>query len=231
MSTPTTRSSDTTSSTTSNASNASNISSTSSTNERAHGTTLHTWRWRVVDIAAGAALGAVCGVLFWAFTGLSYGLFPALTLLLPGSASLLHAFFYFPATLAMLMLRKPGAAAYVLLIASMIEVVMGTRYSATIFLVVLVQAAATEIVYAMFRYRRWTLGVTVLAGIATALAYNFYLLEFFYQSFSLLSPRGLIGTACELISGIVVAGFGSWVLYGMLLRTGVLDTLGRIHGA
>lgn len=187
--------------------------------------------WRVVDIAAGAALGAVCGVLFWAFTGLSYGLFPALTLLLPGSAALLHAFFYFPATLAMLMLRKPGAAAYVLLIASMIEVVMGTRYSATIFIVALVQAASTEVVYAMFRYRRWTLGVTVLAGMATALAYNFYLLEFFYQSFSLLSPRGLIGTACELFSGIAVAGFGSWVLYGMLLRTGVLDALGRVHAA
>ena len=42
------------------------------------------FHWRVVDIAAGAALGAVSGVLFWAFTGLSYGLFPALTLLLPG---------------------------------------------------------------------------------------------------------------------------------------------------
>lgn len=181
----------------------------------------------MVDIAAGAALGAVCGVLFWAFTGLSYGLFPALTLLLPGSAALLHAFFYFPATLAMLMLRKPGAAVYVLMVASMIEVVMGTRYSTTIFIVALVQAAATEIVYAMFRYRRWTLGVTVLAGAATALAYNFYLLEFFYQSFSFLSPRGLIGTACELLSGIAVAGFGSWVLYGMLLRTGALDVFSQ----
>lgn len=228
MSTPNTQSSDTTSSSTSNTSNSSNASKS---NEHANNTARRFWRWRVVDIAAGAALGAVCGVLFWAFTGLSYGLFPALTLLLPGSASLLHAFFYFPATLAMLMLRKPGSAAYVLLIASMIEVVMGTRYSATIFIVALVQAAATEIVYAMFHYRCWTLGITVLAGMATALAYNFYLLEFFYQSFSLLSPRGLIGTACELVSGIVVAGFGSWVLYGMLLRTGVLDALGRVHAA
>ena len=181
------------------------------------------FHWRVVDIAAGAALGAVSGVLFWAFTGLSYGLFPALTLLLPGSAALLHGFFYFPATLSMLILRKPGAALYVLLVASVIEVVMGTRYSISIFIVVLVQSIAAEIVYALFRYRRWTLGVTVLAGMAIALAYNFYLLGFFYQSFTFFSPRGLIGTVCELISGSLVAGLGSWTLYRLLLRTGVLE--------
>ena len=33
------------------------------------------------------------GVMFWVFDGLSYGLFPLLTLILPGSAALLHALF------------------------------------------------------------------------------------------------------------------------------------------
>ena len=64
--------------------------------------------WRVVDIAVGAAVGVMSGVMFWVFDGLSYGLFPLMTLILPGSAALLHALFYFPATLGVL---KAGAAA------------------------------------------------------------------------------------------------------------------------
>ncbi|MFR5004798.1 MAG: hypothetical protein ACLUB5_04470 [Bifidobacterium dentium] len=49
----------------------------------------------MVDIAVGAAVGVMSGVMFWVFDGLSYGLFPLMTLILPGSAALLHLF-YFP---------------------------------------------------------------------------------------------------------------------------------------
>ena len=50
----------------------------------------------------------------------------------------------------------------------------------------------------------------------------FYLLFFYYQAFSFFSPRGLIGTACELLSAAVFAGFGSWGLYRALAKSGVL---------
>lgn len=78
------------------------------------------------------------GVMFWVFDGLSYGLFPLLTLILPGSAALLHALFYFPATLGLLIVRKPGASAYVLLVASFVEVVLGTKYSVSLVVIALV---------------------------------------------------------------------------------------------
>lgn len=175
-------------------------------------------RWRVIDIAVGAAVG----VMFWVFDGLSYGLFPLLTLILPGSAALLHALFYFPATLGLLIVRKPGASAYVLLVASFVEVVLGTKYSVSLVVIALVQALAAETVLALFRYRRWTLGVTLLAALAVGIVYNFYLLFFYYQAFSFFSPRGLIGTACELLSAAVFAGFGSWGLYRALAKSGVL---------
>lgn len=76
---------------------------------------------------------------------------------------------------------------------------------------------------ALFRYRRWTLSVTILAALTVGVVYNFYLLLFYYQAFSFFSPRGLIGTACELLSALVFAGFGSWGLYRALSRSGVLD--------
>ena len=173
-------------------------------------------KWRVVDIAVGAAVGVMSGVMFWVFDGMSYGLFPLLTLILPGSAALLHALFYFPATLGLLIVRKPGASAYVLLVASFVEVVLGTKYSVSLVVIALVQALAAETVFAVFRYRRWTLGVTLLSSVAIGIVYNFYLL------FSFFSPRGLIGTACELLSAAVFAGFGSWILYRALAKSGVL---------
>ena len=138
------------------------------------------------------------------------------------SAALLHALFYFPATLGLLIVRKPGASAYVLLVASFVEVVLGTKYSVSLVVIALVQALAAETVFALFRYRRWTLGVTLLAALAVGIVYNFYLLFFYYQAFSFFSPRGLIGTACELLSAVVFAGFGSWVLYRALAKSGVL---------
>ena len=110
-------------------------------------------KWRVVDIAVGAAVGVMSGVMFWVFDGMSYGLFPLLTLILPGSAALLHALFYFPATLGLLIVRKPGASAYVLLVASFVEVVLGTKYSVSLVVIALVQALAAETVLALFRYR------------------------------------------------------------------------------
>lgn len=140
----------------------------------------------------------------------------------PGSAALLHALFYFPATLGLLIVRKPGASAYVLLVASFVEVVLGTKYSVSLVVIALVQALAAEAVFAVFRYRRWTLGVTLLSAVAIGIVYNFYLLFFYYQAFSFFSPRGLIGTACELLSAVVFAGFGSWVLYRALAKSGVL---------
>ena len=168
-------------------------------------------KWRVVDIAVGAAVGVMSGVMFWVFDGMSYGLFPLLTLILPGSA-----------TLGLLIVRKPGASAYVLLVASFVEVVLGTKYSVSLVVIALVQALAAETVLALFRYRRWTLGVTLLAALAVGIVYNFYLLFFYYQAFSFFSPRGLIGTACELLSAAVFAGFGSWGLYRALAKSGVL---------
>ena len=83
-------------------------------------------------------------------------------------------------------------------------------------------ALAAEAVFAVFRYRRWTLGVTLLSAVAIGIVYNFYLLFFYYQAFPFFSPRGLIGTACELLSAVVFAGFGSWVLYRALAKSGVL---------
>lgn len=49
-----------------------------------------------------------------------------------------------------------------------IEVVLGTKYSVSL------------VVIALFRYRRWMPGVTLLAALAVGVVYNFCLLFFYY---------------------------------------------------
>ena len=90
-------------------------------------------------------------------------------------------------------------------------------------------AAAAEAVFALFRYRRWTLGVTILSALAIGIVYNFYLLFFYYQAFTFFSPRGIIGTICELLSAVAFAGFGSWGMYCALRKSGVLSRFASSH--
>ena len=157
------------------------------------------------------------------FDGLSYGLFPLLTLILPGSAALLHAFVLLSRDAGFVDRAQAGARPPTCCWSPRSSKwCFGTKYSVSLVVIALVQALAAEAVFAVFRYRRWTLGVTLLSAVAIGIVYNFYLLFFYYQAFSFFSPRGLIGTACELLSAVVFAGFGSWVLYRALAKSGVL---------
>ena len=198
------------------------------TEKRQHGriSATHRLRWRPLDIAVGAGLGAVSGLIYWAASLLSSWIFPLMTAILPGMAALLHGIFYFPCTLSLLILRKPGAAVYVGIVSVLVEILPGNAYNGPmIFVQALVEALCAELAFGIFRYRRWTLGTTILGGLLIALAYNAFLLAFYYQGVSLLSPRGIIGTICELISGVVLAGLTSWFLFRAIGRTGALDRL------
>lgn len=182
--------------------------------------------WRPLDIAVGAGLGAVSGLIYWAASLLSSWVFPLMTALLPGMAALLHGIFYFPCTLSLLILRKPGAAVYVGIISVLVEILPGNAYGGPmVFVEAILEAFCAELAFGIFRYRRWTLGTTILGGVMIAMFYNAFLLAFYYQGVSPLSPRGIIGTICELISGIVLAGLVSWALFRAIGSTGALDRL------
>lgn len=182
-------------------------------------------RWRSLDIAVCGVLGAVFGVIYWGTSALLSWILPLMTAILPGLASLLHGLYYFPVTLSLLIIRKPGAAIYANLVAVLVELLLGNGgYSSGLVLIeAFLQALCAEVVYAIFRYRKWTVGVTVFAGVVVALAYNAFLILFFYQGVSFMSPRGIIGTVCEVVSGVLFAGILSWFLFKEIVATGALD--------
>ena len=201
-------------------------SSSSVSSNDANGSGLSRLKWRPVDIAVGAALGAACGVIFWGFNFAYMPISSVLGAVLPGLASVTHAMWYFSGTLALLILRRPGAALYVNVVGTLVETVIGSQYGVGFVIVsALLQGAFAEIPFALARYRVFNLPISVVSGLLVALEYGFYLLLFRYQGVAIVSPRGIVHLISELTGGALLSGVMPWFLMLGLARTGVLDRL------
>ena len=179
------------------------------------------YRWRIVDIVVGAVLGIAVGLVFfaWNFAGDTVG--DALKLIYPPLKGLMGGMWLLGGVLGGLIIRKPGAAVYVELLAAMVPALMGNQWGPTVLVSGLVQGLGAELVFLVFLYRVWKLPVAILAG---ALAGVF---EWVYEIFvwwvgypwSFKIPY-LIFLA---ISGAILAGVLGWLIQQGLARTGVLN--------
>lgn len=182
------------------------------------------WRWTAADIAVGAALGVACGLVFWGFNFAYAWLSPLIGGILPGLASVLHPLWYFSGTLAVIILRKPGAAIYVNLVGSAAEMLLGNQFSVGfVFASVAMQGLFAEIPFMVTRYRVYNLPISVVSGALVALEYGVYLMLFRYQGVAFLSARGIVHMVSELVGGVLIAGVMSWYLYRAIAATGALD--------
>lgn len=192
------------------------------------------WRWTAADIAVGAALGVACGLVFWGFNFAYAWLSPLIGGILPGLASVLHPLWYFSGTLAVIILRKPGAAIYVNLVGSAAEMLLGNQFSVGfVFASAAIQGLFAEIPFMVTRYRVYNLPISVVSGALVALEYGVYLMLFRYQGVAFLSARGIVHMVSELVGGVLIAGVMSWYLYRAIAATGALDRFasGRVRFA
>lgn len=182
------------------------------------------WRWTAADIAVGAALGVACGLVFWGFNFAYAWLSPLIGGILPGLASVLHPLWYFSGTLAVIILRKPGAAIYVNLVGTAAEMLLGNQFSVGfVFASAAMQGLFAEIPFMVTRYRVYNLPISVVSGALVALEYGVYLMLFRYQGVAFLSARGIVHMVSELVGGVLIAGVMSWYLYRAIAATGALD--------
>lgn len=182
------------------------------------------YTWSTADIALVAALGIAAGVVFWGFNFAYVSINPFLSALLPGCASILHAFWYFSGTLAVLIIRKPGSAVFVNLVGCMAEMILGNSFSFSfVFVSAILQGVFAELPFAVTKYRVFNLLMSVISGACVALEYGVYLMLFRYQGIGWLSPRGIIHMISEILGGILISGILTWYLYVAIAKTGVLD--------
>lgn len=179
-------------------------------------------RWRVVDIVVASVLGVAAGLIFLLWNVGYLGPKALLEPLLPGLQGLLDGPWLFAGVLGALVIRKPGAAIYTETLAAVVSALIGNQWGG--FLTIeagLVQGLGAELIFLLFFYRRWNLGVAVLAGIGAALAGGINNLLLWYAGADTgFTVVYLLSTA---LSGAVLAGALAWVLARGLAATGALD--------
>lgn len=181
--------------------------------------------WELRDVILMAILGAVFSAIYLAvFQGglaLSTALAPAG--LSAFGFEIVYGIWFMSATLAAYIIQKPGAALIAELLASAIELLLGNSGGVTVVLTGLIQGFGAEIVFALFRYKKWDLLSMSLSGICASVCIFIY--ELFYLNYIALSPKLLISQLIvRFISAALFSGVLCKVLGSGLAKTGVLKS-------
>jgi energy-coupling factor transport system substrate-specific component len=178
-------------------------------------------RWRTVDIVVAAIIAVAFGVVFWAWNLLWNG--PADAIPLPGRA-FMYGVWLVPAVLGGLIIRKPGAAFFTETVAALVSIALGSAWGWTLAIQGPVEALAAELAFALFAYRAFNIVVASLAGALGGLGATVYDIFVWYpaSAYDTASMR-LPYVGIAVVSSLVVAGIGGYVLTRALAQTGALD--------
>ena len=179
--------------------------------------------WRVVDIVVAAVLAAVCAVVFWAWSNLLYPAVAAAATAYPPATGLITGGWLVAGVLGGLVIRKPGAALFVELLAAVLQGLLGTHFGWTVILSGLIQGLGAELVLAAWRYRRFDVLVAVLAGAVSGLFLG--VSENLIYNYEWALSHQVVYALLAVLSGAVLAGALMWAAVRALARTGVLDGL------
>lgn len=173
--------------------------------------------WTTRDVVVAAALAVPLGFVFyvWLIGWNAAQLVPALGHFMGGM-------YVLAGVLVGYVLRRPGAAFLGEMIAAFVEWPLAP-YGPIILFLGLLQAVGVEAVFAVFRYRSWSLPVLMLAGAVGALAVLF---GRFYVAFgyaNLAPEEQAIRLATTILGGAIIGGLLGKVVGDALARTGVLN--------
>jgi energy-coupling factor transport system permease protein len=178
--------------------------------------------WRVVDIVVASVLAVAVGVIFWLWSA-GYGAIALIVAAFPPLGGLYGGGWLIAGVIGGLVIRKPGAALYCELVAAVVESLLGTHFGFTVLLSGLVQGLGAEAAFALFRYRKFTLPVALLAGAFSGIMMGLNDNIGYNAEWDFVWK--LVYTVFGAISGAVIAGLLSWLAVRALARTGALSNL------
>ena len=178
--------------------------------------------WRIVDIVVASVLGVACGLVFFVWNTVGYAWFQAMDALTPGLGGIATGIWLIGGVIGGLVIRKPGAALYVELIAAVVSTLLGSQWSISTVYSGLAQGIGVEIVLAIFLYRRFGLGVAMLGGMAAG--WGAFVLELFTSgNLGKTLQFNIIYFITLSISGAILAGAVGFFVVKALAKTGALD--------
>lgn len=179
------------------------------------------WRWRVVDIVVASVIAVACAVVFLLWNVGYEAPSALLKPLLPGLQGLLAGPWLVAGVLGALIIRKPGAALYTELVASVVSALIGNQWGPLTIVSGLVQGLGAELIFLLFAYALWRLPVAVLAGAGAGLACGINDRILWYAGAD--TTFTLVYIVSTTISGALIAGAGSWFIARGLAATGALN--------
>ncbi|MDU0478277.1 ECF transporter S component [Staphylococcus chromogenes] len=178
--------------------------------------------WRVVDIVVAVVLAVAAGLMFWVWNSIGYAWYEAMNALTPGLGGLAAGIWLIGGILGGLVIRKPGAALFVELLAAVISAVLGNQWGISTVYSGVAQGLGAELIFLLFFYRAFNLPVAILAGIGAGI--GAFVLELFTVA---NAAKGLTFNAIYLgslaLSGAVLAGLVGYLLVRAIAATGALD--------
>lgn len=177
--------------------------------------------WTLRETLIIAVLGAVFGVLYlgwvqvWLVLQAVFG---------PVTMDVVMGFWFIVSIIAAAIIRKPGVALASEVMAAVVQVLLGSPAGLLLLLTGLVQGAGAEAVFAVTRWRQYSLSILMAAGMSAAVfSFIYTWIRFDYGS---LAPGLLVGMfALRLASGALLGGLLGHYIVKALYRTGVLSGL------
>jgi energy-coupling factor transport system substrate-specific component len=175
---------------------------------------------KLTDILITIVIAAVFGVIYRIW-GPIYDVLKPLGL---HAEQLSYGMWFMAATFAFLVIRKPWVALLAEVAAATIEALYGGSWGVATLVYGLLQGLGAELVFALFRYRRVNVGVTILAALASAVLSIFvdvhygYIEQLAFWNYVLFIVMRLVGSA-------LIAGVFAYYLTSALSRTGVLNLI------
>jgi energy-coupling factor transport system substrate-specific component len=180
------------------------------------------FQWRVVDIVVAAVLGVAIGLVFWGWNTVGGLWFVAMDGLTPGLGGLAVGIWLIGGVIGGLVIRKPGAALLVELIAAIVSALIGNVWGVTTIFSGLAQGLGAELIFLAFLYVRFTLPVAMLAGAGAGI--GAWVLELFLSAnIAKTVEFNLIYLGSLIVSGALLAGLVGWLLVRALAATGALS--------
>ena len=140
----------------------------------------------------------------------------------PGVGGIAVGIWLLGGVLGGLIIRKPGAALFVEVLAASVSMLLGSQWSIETVYSGIAQGLGAELIFALFFYKRFGLGVAMLAGAGAAVAA--WVLELFLSANIEMGPAFLtIYLVSIVLSGAVLAGVVGWLLTRALAATGALN--------
>lgn len=178
--------------------------------------------WRVVDIVTASVLGVAGGFLF-VLWNLSWEVVKTPLAAFPPASGLGVGIWLLPGVLGALIIRKPGAAVYTELVAAVVSALVGNQWGFSTVWYGFLEGLGPEVLFAILLYRRFGLGAAMGGGAAAGVVVGLLDTFVYYPEFSAAYKAAYI--VATVVSGVVIAGIGSWALTRALARTGALSSL------